>query len=134
MPRILQNIALLSNAEILVKLVLKEDMLRIYNRVDSEIKGYATKMRKAFTKESNFLEDMWTALVFKQRNEYPIEIFEKVKKLVDKIFTSKLTTVNWCVKGEGSTEITYHVLYGRDWRCKREDWKTTFCETKNRDR
>ena len=94
MPRILQNIALLSNAEILVKLVLKEDMLRIYNRVDSEIKGYATKMRKAFTKESNFLEDMWTALVFKQRNEYPIEIFEKVKKLVDKIFTSKLTTVN----------------------------------------
>ena len=46
-----------SDAEILVKCFL-EDMLRIYNRVYSEIKGYPAKLRKAFTKESNLLEDM----------------------------------------------------------------------------
>ena len=80
-----------SDSEILVKCFLEEDMLRIYNRVDSEIKGYPAKLRKAFTKESNLLEDMRTALVFKQRDEDPIEFFEKVEKLADKVFTSKLT-------------------------------------------
>jgi len=59
--------------------------------VDSEIKGYPAKLRKAFTKQSNLLEDMQTVLAFKQRNEGPIEFFEKLKKLADKIFTSKLT-------------------------------------------
>ena len=80
-----------NDAEILVKCFMEEDMLRIYNRVDSDIKGYPTKLRTAFTTESNLLEEMRAALDFKQRNEDPQEFFEKVEKLADRIFTRKLT-------------------------------------------
>ena len=80
-----------SDTEILIKCFLEEDMLQLYNRVDVQIKGYAAKLRKAFTKETNLLQEMRNALEFKQNNEDPHEFFDKVEKLADKIFTEKLT-------------------------------------------
>ena len=80
-----------SDAEILIKCFMEEDMLQIYSRIDLQIKGYAAKLRKAFTKETNLLEEMRTALSFKQKKEDPQEFFEKVEKFADKIFTAKLT-------------------------------------------
>jgi len=40
-------------------------MPQSYNRVDGQIKGYAAKLRKAFTKEANLLQEMRTPLAFK---------------------------------------------------------------------
>ena len=80
-----------SDAEILIKCFFEEDMLQLYKHLDEQIKGYAAKLRKAFTKKTNLMEEMRTALAFKQNNEDPHEFFDKVKKLADKIFKEKLT-------------------------------------------
>jgi len=75
------------DAEILTKCFWKQ----LYNRVHGQIKGCAAKLRKAFTKEMNLLQGMRTAPAFRQNNEDPHEIVDKVEKLANKIFTEKLT-------------------------------------------
>jgi len=61
-----------SDAEILVKCFIEDDMLRMYNRVDSQISRYPAKLGKVFTNGTKLLESMRTALAFKQRNEDPL--------------------------------------------------------------
>jgi hypothetical protein len=80
--------------EAMIICFLDKEIREDYEMVDSKVKGFKDRLRKAFVKETSLLQDMRAALSYKQTTEDPKKYFDTIAKLVDKIWDKQWTKEN----------------------------------------
>ena len=89
---------------ILVKTLLDDESIKIYEEVDVNIKNFDDKLRKAFAKKTSRFEDMVEILNYRRGSESLEDYFKNIKK-----FAAKLASYKWNEE-ELEKEILLHCL------------------------